>query len=134
LGHNCLPCNMNIVLLFPASRLLRRKIPCTGHLMTPRRLWIQTVPTQVRVVLRMQLVTMMFQNWNKIEITLEDEWCNINYRREKAKMVINLANNILPVALHATHIVWDLCAMFMWVIKARANVGLEIYGIGGHEY
>ncbi|XP_039276146.1 anoctamin-8 [Nilaparvata lugens] len=28
-----------------ASRLLRRKIPCTGHLMTPRRLWIQTVPT-----------------------------------------------------------------------------------------
>ncbi|PSN51037.1 hypothetical protein C0J52_15420 [Blattella germanica] len=29
-----------------ASRLLRRKIPCTGHLMTPRRLWIQTIPTQ----------------------------------------------------------------------------------------
>ncbi|GLG96980.1 Anoctamin [Gryllus bimaculatus] len=29
-----------------ASLLLRRKIPCTGHLMTPRRLWIQTVPTQ----------------------------------------------------------------------------------------
>ncbi|XP_011503511.1 PREDICTED: anoctamin-8-like [Ceratosolen solmsi marchali] len=29
-----------------ASRLLRRKIPCTGHLMTPRRLWIQKVPTQ----------------------------------------------------------------------------------------
>ncbi|XP_075216238.1 anoctamin 8 white walker [Lycorma delicatula] len=28
-----------------ASRMLRRKIPCTGHLMTPRRLWIQTVPT-----------------------------------------------------------------------------------------
>lgn len=33
---------------FAASRLLRRKIPCTGHLMTPRRLWIQKVPTQVR--------------------------------------------------------------------------------------
>lgn len=32
-----------------ASRLLRRKIPCTGHLMTPRRLWIQKVPTQVLV-------------------------------------------------------------------------------------
>ncbi|XP_017885925.1 anoctamin-8-like isoform X2 [Ceratina calcarata] len=29
-----------------ASRLLRRKIPCTGHLMTPRRLWLQKVPTQ----------------------------------------------------------------------------------------
>ncbi|XP_047117535.1 anoctamin-8 [Schistocerca piceifrons] len=29
-----------------ASLLLRRKIPCTGHLMTPRRLWIQTIPTQ----------------------------------------------------------------------------------------
>ncbi|XP_046821754.1 anoctamin-8 isoform X1 [Vespa crabro] len=29
-----------------ASRLLRRKIPCAGHLMTPRRLWIQKVPTQ----------------------------------------------------------------------------------------
>ncbi|KAE8743203.1 hypothetical protein FOCC_FOCC011183 [Frankliniella occidentalis] len=29
-----------------ASRMLRRKIPQTGHLMTPRRLWIQTVPTQ----------------------------------------------------------------------------------------
>lgn len=28
------------------SLLLRRKIPCTGHLMTPRRLWIQTIPTQ----------------------------------------------------------------------------------------
>lgn len=33
--------------VFTASRLLRRKIPCTGHLMTPRRLWIQTVPTRV---------------------------------------------------------------------------------------
>ncbi|XP_063222140.1 anoctamin-8 [Bacillus rossius redtenbacheri] len=29
-----------------AFLLLRRKIPCTGHLMTPRRLWMQTVPTQ----------------------------------------------------------------------------------------
>ncbi|XP_051172555.1 anoctamin-8 isoform X3 [Leptopilina boulardi] len=29
-----------------ASRLLRKKVPCTGHLMTPRRLWIQKVPTQ----------------------------------------------------------------------------------------
>lgn len=28
-----------------ASKILRRKIPCTGHFMTPRRLWIQTVPT-----------------------------------------------------------------------------------------
>ncbi|XP_014250466.1 anoctamin-8 [Cimex lectularius] len=29
-----------------ASKLLRRKIPCTGHFMTPRKLWIQTVPTR----------------------------------------------------------------------------------------
>ncbi|KAF4530758.1 hypothetical protein B566_EDAN007980 [Ephemera danica] len=29
-----------------ASKLLRQKIPCSGHLMTPRRLWIQSVPTQ----------------------------------------------------------------------------------------
>lgn len=36
-----------VALLLPASRMLRRKIPQTGHLMTPRRLWIQTVPTQV---------------------------------------------------------------------------------------
>lgn len=46
-------CKIGIVkiFLFSASRLLRRKIPCTGHLMTPRRLWIQTIPTQVRMVL-----------------------------------------------------------------------------------
>ncbi|KAK6643522.1 hypothetical protein RUM43_005032 [Polyplax serrata] len=29
-----------------ASKLLRKKIPCTGHLMTPRKLWIQMVPTR----------------------------------------------------------------------------------------
>ncbi|XP_065335769.1 anoctamin-8 isoform X2 [Cloeon dipterum] len=29
-----------------ASKLLRQKIPCSGHLMTPRRLWLQSVPTQ----------------------------------------------------------------------------------------
>ncbi|KAF2360317.1 Anoctamin [Trinorchestia longiramus] len=32
------------------SRLLRRKIPQSGHLMLPRRLWMQTVPTQVCIV------------------------------------------------------------------------------------
>ncbi|KAK0169080.1 hypothetical protein PV327_002826 [Microctonus hyperodae] len=44
-----------------ASRLLRRKIPCTGHLMTPRRLWIQKVPTQECDVV------MMFPNGAKDE-------------------------------------------------------------------
>ncbi|XP_047486839.1 anoctamin-8-like [Penaeus chinensis] len=29
-----------------ASRLLRRKIPQSGHLMLPKRMWMQTVPTQ----------------------------------------------------------------------------------------
>ncbi|KAK0093021.1 hypothetical protein PV326_000101 [Microctonus aethiopoides] len=46
---------------FTASRLLRRKIPCTGHLMTPRRLWIQKVPTQECDVV------MMFPNGAKDE-------------------------------------------------------------------
>ncbi|XP_046398736.1 anoctamin-8 [Ischnura elegans] len=32
--------------LSAASRLLRRKIPCSGHFMTSRRLWLQSVPTQ----------------------------------------------------------------------------------------
>ncbi|XP_026468140.1 anoctamin-8 [Ctenocephalides felis] len=29
-----------------ASRLLRRRVPCTGYLMTPRRLWLNKIPTQ----------------------------------------------------------------------------------------
>ncbi|XP_050715998.1 anoctamin-8-like isoform X3 [Eriocheir sinensis] len=32
--------------LSAASRLLRRKIPQSGHLMLPKRMWMQTVPTQ----------------------------------------------------------------------------------------
>lgn len=32
--------------LSTASRLLRRKIPQSGHLMLPKRMWMQTVPTQ----------------------------------------------------------------------------------------
>jgi hypothetical protein len=50
LDHNC-KTGITKIFLFSASRLLRRKIPRTGHLMTPRRLWIQTIPTQVRMVL-----------------------------------------------------------------------------------
>ena len=30
-----------------ASRLLRRKIPQTGHLMTSKRFWMQTIPNHV---------------------------------------------------------------------------------------
>ncbi|XP_071516788.1 anoctamin-10 isoform X3 [Panulirus ornatus] len=32
--------------ILSASRLLRRKIPQSGHLMLPKRMWMQTVPTQ----------------------------------------------------------------------------------------
>lgn len=34
-----------------ASRIIRRKVPAAGHLMTPRRLWLNKVPTQCDVVL-----------------------------------------------------------------------------------
>lgn len=35
----------------PASRLIRRRVPCAGHLMTPRRLWLNKIPTQCDVVI-----------------------------------------------------------------------------------
>ena len=35
------------LLLLPASRLLRRKIPQSGHLFSSKRFWMQTVPNQV---------------------------------------------------------------------------------------
>ncbi|XP_058119949.1 anoctamin-8 [Anopheles ziemanni] len=34
-----------------ASRLIRRRVPCAGHLMTPRRLWLNKIPTQCDVVI-----------------------------------------------------------------------------------
>ncbi|XP_017115862.1 uncharacterized protein LOC108138243 isoform X1 [Drosophila elegans] len=34
-----------------ASRQLRRKVPYAGHLMTPRRLWLNKIPTQCDVVI-----------------------------------------------------------------------------------
>ncbi|GAB0095568.1 Anoctamin [Sergentomyia squamirostris] len=34
-----------------ASRLIRRRVPCTGHLMTPRRLWLNKIPAQCDVVI-----------------------------------------------------------------------------------
>ncbi|XP_037957870.1 uncharacterized protein LOC119687578 isoform X4 [Teleopsis dalmanni] len=34
-----------------ASRQLRRKLPYAGHLMTPRRLWLNKIPTQCDVVI-----------------------------------------------------------------------------------
>jgi len=37
--------------LLPASRQLRRKVPYAGHLMTPRRLWLNKIPTQCDVVI-----------------------------------------------------------------------------------
>lgn len=35
---------------FTASRLIRRRVPAAGHLMTPRRLWLNKIPTQCDVV------------------------------------------------------------------------------------
>jgi hypothetical protein len=35
---------------FTASRLIRRRMPAAGHLMTPRRLWLNKIPTQCDVV------------------------------------------------------------------------------------
>jgi hypothetical protein len=34
-----------------ASRLIRRRVPAAGHLMTPRRLWLNKIPTQCDVVI-----------------------------------------------------------------------------------
>lgn len=36
--------------LLTASRLIRRRVPAAGHLMTPRRLWLNKIPTQCDVV------------------------------------------------------------------------------------
>lgn len=36
---------------FAASRLIRRRVPAAGHLMTPRRLWLNKIPTQCDVVI-----------------------------------------------------------------------------------
>jgi anoctamin-8 len=36
--------------LSSASRLIRRRVPAAGHLMTPRRLWLNKIPTQCDVV------------------------------------------------------------------------------------
>ena len=37
--------------LFSATRMIRRKVPAAGHLMTPRRLWLNKIPTQCDVVI-----------------------------------------------------------------------------------
>ena len=37
-------------LILKASRLIRRRVPAAGHLMTPRRLWLNKIPTQCDVV------------------------------------------------------------------------------------
>lgn len=36
---------------FTASRLIRRRVPAAGHLMTPKRLWLNKIPTQCDVVI-----------------------------------------------------------------------------------
>lgn len=37
-------------LFISASRLIRRRVPAAGHLMTPRSLWLNKIPTQCDVV------------------------------------------------------------------------------------
>lgn len=34
-----------------ASRIIRRRVPAAGHLMTPKRLWLNKIPTQCDVVI-----------------------------------------------------------------------------------
>lgn len=36
---------------FTASRIIRRRVPAAGHLMTPKRLWLNKIPTQCDVVI-----------------------------------------------------------------------------------
>lgn len=44
---------MNLINKFclTASRLIRRRVPAAGHLMTPKRLWLNKIPTQCDVVI-----------------------------------------------------------------------------------
>lgn len=39
------------VFIFTASRQLRRRVPYAGHLMTPKRLWLNKIPTLCDVVI-----------------------------------------------------------------------------------
>lgn len=41
----------NIYLDISASRQIRRRVPYAGHLMTPRRLWLNKIPTLCDVVI-----------------------------------------------------------------------------------
>lgn len=41
---------INLLVFLTASRLIRRRVPAAGHLMTPRRLWLNKIPTQCDVV------------------------------------------------------------------------------------
>ena len=38
---------MDLLQTIAASRMLRRRIPQSGHLMTAKRFWLQTVPCNV---------------------------------------------------------------------------------------
>lgn len=40
-----------VVLFVAASRQIRRRVPYAGHLMTPRRLWLNKIPTLCDVVI-----------------------------------------------------------------------------------
>lgn len=39
------------MIYFVASRQIRRRVPYAGHLMSPRRLWLNKIPTLCDVVI-----------------------------------------------------------------------------------
>lgn len=41
----------SIFIYFVASRQIRRRVPYAGHLMSPRRLWLNKIPTLCDVVI-----------------------------------------------------------------------------------
>ena len=44
--HFFLESTLKLMFFFLAGRLLRRKLPIGGHLITPRRLWLQSIATR----------------------------------------------------------------------------------------
>lgn len=45
--------------------MIRRRVPCSGHLMTPRRLWLNKIPTQCDVVIEFpsEKTSLMAMEW-----------------------------------------------------------------------
>ncbi|XP_057333098.1 anoctamin-8 isoform X3 [Microplitis mediator] len=108
-----------------ASRLLRRKIPCTGHLMTPRRLWIQKVPTQECDVV------MLFPNGANDEILM---WLLGRLRAGNPGLVVHVRHHTSSDSYG-----FYLTAPFPVLLKAAEEVHLpkalrQEYGGGLKEF